>query len=94
MAKTKVLGLCGSLRADSWNLKLLRNFLRTLEGGEFSSSLYGSLELPLMNEDLEKKPLLQSILDFRLLCPCHVVGLTGMHRPVHTNSNVCFAANH
>ena len=65
MAKTKVLGLCGSLRVDSWNLKLLRNFLRTLDGGEFSTSLYNSLELPLMNEDLEKKPLDQRILDFR-----------------------------
>ncbi len=52
----KVLGLCGSLRADSWNLKLLKNFLSEM-GSSYHSQVWPSLELPLMNEDLEKKPL-------------------------------------
>jgi len=57
----KTLGLCGSLRSDSWNLKLLRNFLESLPG----STLYPSLDLPHVNEDLEKGTLPASILAFR-----------------------------
>lgn len=64
MPTIKMLGLCGSLRADSWNLKLLKNFL-DLASCSFSPRLYGPLELPLMNEDLEKLPLDQRILSFR-----------------------------
>jgi chromate reductase, NAD(P)H dehydrogenase (quinone) len=65
MSKTKVLGLCGSLRADSWNLKLLKNFLPALDPQHFETRLYGKLDMPLVNEDLETKPLPQPILDFR-----------------------------
>jgi NAD(P)H-dependent FMN reductase len=65
MEKIKVLGLCGSLRADSWNLKLLRNFLAALDGGPFTTELYGALDLPLMNEDLEKSPLDARVLALR-----------------------------
>ncbi len=69
MPEIKGLGLCGSLRADSWNLKLLRNFLgalKTKTGGlPYSTRLYAPLDLPLMNEDLEKGPLDSRILDFR-----------------------------
>lgn len=61
----KVLGICGSLRADSYNLKLLRNFLALLEKEGAQTKLYPPLEMPLMNEDLEKKPLDASILNFR-----------------------------
>jgi NAD(P)H-dependent FMN reductase len=63
--KTKVLGVCGSLRADSWNLKLLRNFLAALDTGPYSTRLYGSLEMPLMNQELESKPLDPRINAFR-----------------------------
>lgn len=65
MTKLKVLGLCGSLRVESWNLKLLRNFLDAMNPEIFETQLYGSLELPLMNEDLEKLPLDQRILDLK-----------------------------
>jgi chromate reductase len=65
MAKHKVVGICGSLRADSWNLKLLRNFLAELEASGFETKLFESLEMPLVNEDLEKKPLDSRILAFR-----------------------------
>ncbi|HEY8279608.1 MAG TPA: NADPH-dependent FMN reductase [Bdellovibrionota bacterium] len=65
MQNKKILGLCGSLRADSWNLKLLKNFLAAAEGSGFSTQLHSPLQLPLMNEDLEKKPLDASILNFR-----------------------------
>ncbi|MGZ3706963.1 MAG: NAD(P)H-dependent oxidoreductase, partial [Bdellovibrionota bacterium] len=54
MAKIKVLGLCGSLRAESYNLKLLRNFVSALPGATFETSIYPTLDMPLMNEDLEK----------------------------------------
>lgn len=57
----KTLGICGSLRAASWNLKLLRAFLNEVP----ESIIYPSLEMPLMNEDLESKPLDSRILDFR-----------------------------
>lgn len=65
MAKLKVVGLCGSLRKDSWNLKLLRNFLPELESAGFSAELFPSLDLPLVNEDLEKKALPENILALR-----------------------------
>jgi NAD(P)H-dependent FMN reductase len=65
MAK-QVLGLCGSLRKDSWNLKLLRNFLSLLEKeGGFTTKIWPSLEMPLVNEDLENQTLDRRILDFR-----------------------------
>jgi chromate reductase len=65
MAKHKVIGICGSLRAESWNLKLLRNFLRELGETGFETQLFPSLEMPLVNEDLEKQPLDARILAFR-----------------------------
>lgn len=61
----QAIGLCGSLRSDSWNLKLLRNFLGSLEKAGFAPNLWPSLEMPLMNEDLEAKPLDSRITNFR-----------------------------
>lgn len=60
MAK-KILGICGSLRADSWNLKLLRAFLSNMKDSE----IYPNLEMPLLNEDLELRPLDARIINFR-----------------------------
>jgi NAD(P)H-dependent FMN reductase len=65
MGKINILGLCGSLRAESWNLKLLRHFLAAADAAALPTHLYGNLELPLMNEDLEKRSLDPRILDFR-----------------------------
>lgn len=66
MAKTQALGICGSLRSGSWNLKLLRTVLEQMrQTGTFETSLYGNLDMPLMNEDLESKPLDASIENFR-----------------------------
>jgi NAD(P)H-dependent FMN reductase len=53
----KVLGLCGSLRADSFNLKLLKNFLGALDAGRYATSIHGSVEMPLINQDIEHLPL-------------------------------------
>lgn len=62
MSKIKALGLCGSLRSDSFNLKLLNYFLGLLDArGGFETHRYGSLELPLVNQDLESKPLHPSV---------------------------------
>lgn len=65
MSKIKVLGLCGSLRADSYNLKLLRNFLAALPSARFETSVYASLDLPLVNQDLESKPLPGAVVAFQ-----------------------------
>ena len=62
--KLKLLGLCGSLRAESFNLKLLKNFAAAANA-DYDVNLYGSLEMPLMNEDLEKNPLPAPVQDFR-----------------------------
>lgn len=63
---TKVLGICGSLRVESYNAKLLRAFLGAMnKDGGFETKAYPTLEMPLVNEDLEKKPLDAKILDFR-----------------------------
>lgn len=59
----KVLAFNVSLRVDSWNGKLLRAFVKKLSG--FENTLYPSLEMPLFNEDLEKKELDPRILQFR-----------------------------
>jgi len=59
----KILAINGSLRADSWNGKLLRAFVKELSGLE--TSIYPSLEMPLFSEDLEKKELDPRILQFR-----------------------------
>jgi chromate reductase len=64
MSKIQVLGLCGSLRADSYNLKLLRNFLAALPADRYETRVYPSLDLPLVNQDLEAKPLPDSITAF------------------------------
>jgi chromate reductase len=62
----KVIGLTGSLRADSHNLKLLRNILRHLQDtGAYETKLGPTLQLPLFNEELEAKPLDPSITEFR-----------------------------
>jgi multimeric flavodoxin WrbA len=36
----KVLGICGSLRKDSWNLKLLRNMLEKTAGKGVETKLF------------------------------------------------------
>lgn len=71
----KALGICGSLRADSYNLKLLRNFLGALQRAGAETSLFPSLEMPLVNEDLEKKPLDARITDFRAALEKHPIAI-------------------
>jgi chromate reductase len=46
---TKVLGICGSLRAESFNLKLLHHALEAF-GGDYE---IGSIRMPLYDGDLE-----------------------------------------
>jgi chromate reductase len=65
MTNIKALGLCGSLRADSFNLKLLKNFLAELDAKGATTRLYGALDLPLVNQDLENAPLDRRILDLQ-----------------------------
>lgn len=70
----KILGLCGSLRAESYNLKLLEIFLSQGKSHlGWNTTLYPSLDFPLVNEDLEKSPLPNSILNFRKALEDHSV---------------------
>ena len=69
----KALGICGSLRADSWNLKLLRFFLATLQKEGIATSLYPSLEMPLISEDREKQPMDPSVASFRAALEAHPI---------------------
>lgn len=50
MADLKLVGLCGSLRKDSWNRKLLAEARAAFGPAEFAE---GNLRLPLFDEDLE-----------------------------------------
>lgn len=50
MADLKLVGICGSLRRESWNRKLLRCARDAFGPAEFAE---GNLRLPLFDEDLE-----------------------------------------
>ncbi|MDD7972573.1 NADPH-dependent FMN reductase [Roseinatronobacter alkalisoli] len=52
MSDLKLVGLCGSLRAQSYNRKLLLEAARLFGGAEFTE---GNLRLPLFDEDLESQ---------------------------------------
>jgi chromate reductase len=54
MSSLTLLGLCGSLRAASWNRKLMLEAARLFEPAEF---IEGSLRLPLYDGDLEAQGL-------------------------------------
>ena len=57
MAKNSVLGICGSLRVNSWNKKLLLLALKKLESQGYATEYLDlkALELPVFDEDLEEK---------------------------------------
>ncbi|MCC5964199.1 MAG: NAD(P)H-dependent oxidoreductase [Rhodobacteraceae bacterium] len=50
MSDWKLVGLCGSLRKESWNRKLMLAAARACEDAEFAE---GNLRLPLFDQDLE-----------------------------------------
>lgn len=50
MSELKLVGLCGSLRKDSWNRKLMHAAREAFGPAEFAE---GNLRLPLFDEDLE-----------------------------------------
>ena len=50
MSELKLVGLCGSLRKQSWNRKLMHAAKEAFGPAEFAE---GSLRLPLFDEDLE-----------------------------------------
>jgi chromate reductase, NAD(P)H dehydrogenase (quinone) len=62
MSKATLLGLCGSLRADSYNRKLMQEAARRWNG----AFIEGSLRLPLYDGDLEARGI-----------PPEVTGLAG-----------------
>ena len=49
----KILGICGSLRKESWNLKLLKNMLaKTAEQGA-ETTLFDLADVPMFHPDVE-----------------------------------------
>ena len=52
----RIIGICGSLRQDSWNLKLLLNFINAAREKGVSAGFFGLIGLPLFNPDAEEPP--------------------------------------
>lgn len=50
MSSGRLLGISGSLRADAFNSKLMREAARLFDPAEF---IEGNLRLPLFDEDIE-----------------------------------------
>ena len=49
----KILGICGSLRKESWNLKLLKNMLAEVEGRGVETSWFDLNSVPMFHPDVE-----------------------------------------
>ena len=49
----KILGICGSLRKESWNLKLLKNMLAEIEGRGVEASRFDLNSVPMFHPDVE-----------------------------------------
>jgi chromate reductase, NAD(P)H dehydrogenase (quinone) len=63
MSSLRLLGICGSLRAGSWNRKLMLEAARLFDPAEFTD---GNLRLPLYDGDLEAEgipPEVQTLAD-------------------------------
>lgn len=58
MSDLTLLGLCGSLRAESYNRKLMREAARSFGPARF---IEGDLNLPLFNEDVEAQGMPQAV---------------------------------
>ncbi len=52
----KIIGICGSLRSDSWNLKLLINAINLAVAKGVDARYIGLAGLPLFNPDAEERP--------------------------------------
>lgn len=63
----QAIGICGSLRKDSYNRKLLQQIMNEVEKHGIGTRILSAAEteLPFVNEDLETKPLDAKITDFR-----------------------------
>ena len=49
----KILGICGSLRKESWNLKLLKNMLEATATKGSDTSIYDLNSVPMFHPDVE-----------------------------------------
>ena len=49
----KILGICGSLRQESWNRKLLVNTLDIADGKEVETAIFDLKDVPMFNPDDE-----------------------------------------
>lgn len=58
MSELKLVGLCGSLRKESWNRKLMLAAADAFGPAQFAE---GNLRLPLFDEDLEAEGMPQSV---------------------------------
>ena len=51
----QILGICGSLRKESWNLKLLKNMLAEVEGQGAETILFDLGNVPMFHPDVEAR---------------------------------------
>ncbi len=64
MPELRLVGLCGSLRKDSWNHKLMLAAAESFGPAQFAE---GNLRLPLFDEDLEKQGMPQAVTELKEL---------------------------
>ena len=62
MTELKLVGLCGSLRKDSWNRKLMMASVDAFGPAQFAE---GNLRLPLFDEDLEAQGVPQVVTELK-----------------------------
>ena len=51
----KILGICGSLRKESWNLKLLRNMLNQVADKGVETAIFDLNPVPMFHPDVEAR---------------------------------------
>ena len=61
----KILGICGSLRKESWNLKLLKNMLEITATKGVDSAIYDLNTVPMFHPDVEAQGIPAEAEDFR-----------------------------
>lgn len=64
MSELRLVGICGSLRKESWNRKLMHAAVGVFQPAHFEE---GNLRLPLFDEDLEAKGVPEAVTELKEL---------------------------
>ena len=62
---SRILGICGSLRKESWNLKLLKNMLTQVEEQGTATTLFDLNSVPMFHPDVEAQGIPEDAETFR-----------------------------